>query len=215
MKSSAKDKSLSLSTKEFCFENQLTIYHNMSTEWEIYTRSLFLGDTRRPLMVWPPLKYTWTPCFPQTFSNIHSVLECMGQQCESFFLKPDVVLFCWLSLWLLLLFPGLGWCLFLNFILFSAHMGYMLFITTSNAFALEVIVVGLNIKLRLCGRVLMTLYLANIMWWLSNWRDKNQCRWVSVYWVSKVPSYCGITSASSIILVMAALPSVCGYVSAE
>ena len=49
MKSLAKDESLSLSTKSSVFENQLTGYHNVSTEWEIYTNLLRSWSISYPL----------------------------------------------------------------------------------------------------------------------------------------------------------------------
>ena len=131
------------------------------------------------------------------FWNFHSVLECTWQLLE-YLLLPDVVWFCWLSLLLLVLFQGLGWWLFMNFILFTAHMEYFLPCKVSsgcaylwsNSFWLE------HTLLIQRKRVLMKLYLDEMMWWLSHWRYRSL--WVCFLYtlMSKVPSCYSVTSVS-------------------
>ena len=115
--------------------------------------SLSLGALRRPLIIWPPLKYTWPLCF-LAFLKLSVSLWVFGTSMWIFsLLQQDVVCFCWLSLLLLLLFPGLGWWLFLYLILFNAYVGYFYFCnTTFRLLTFGIIAAGLDTKLWLCGR---------------------------------------------------------------
>ena len=117
-------------------------------------RSLSLGAIRKPLMVWHPLKYAWTPFSPHAYLKL-SLSPCMYETTMwvFFFFSPGVVRFCWLSLLLLVSFTWTGQWLPLNFILFNAQMLYLHFvIPLPGVLALGVITVGWSTQLWLYGK---------------------------------------------------------------
>ena len=116
----------------------------------------------RPLMVWPSLKYTCTPCLSHAFFKLSLSCCIYGTTVRDFFfLWPGVLWFCWLLLLSLVLFPGLDLWMFLNFLLFISPLGYLHFYNTSSRCAcswcsscwLE------HTALALWKRVLMALYI--------------------------------------------------------
>ena len=107
------------------------------------------------------------------------------------------IVVCHILLPFLLLFDWTG-ALILFFILFKAHLRYLHVVrafngwsySSSSSFLVE------QTSLALWNNVQMTLYLADMAWWLSHCRC--QLVWVGFLYtvVSKLPSACGMTRVS-------------------
>ena len=136
--------------------------------------------------VWPPLKCTSTPCSLQCFSHFHLFLLNMELQCD---IWQDI----WS--WVSVSSPCAGVFLIIFLI---AHFGYLHCPSTcSRCCSSSSPSSGVEQMVRaLCERVLITLYLAAILWLLSNGRYRSV--WVGFLYtpIVKVPSASGLMMVS-------------------
>ena len=149
--------------------------------------SLSLGVIRRLLIVLPPLKYIWIPCFLPTFFILSLSPFTQGSTIYDFWFTvvPLVLTFgcvlCWCcaSLFLLLIFT-----------LLRAQGGYLFLVRTSwrwSSSSFRSWLLELTAFALWC-RVFMTLYFAAMGWWLSLCRYKSVCVGFLYTFVFKLPS---------------------------
>ena len=156
-------------------------------------RSLSLGAIRRSLMVLPPLKNTWMPYFLQVFLTLSPRPLMYGT-------VMYVLLLGWLLLPLSPLFLLLDCLCAMVFFyaLFKAHFGYLHTVRACLMWSCSFTRCCLveQTSFALWNKVLMTLYFADMAWWLSHWR---YCPvWVGFLYtvVDNDPSGWGMTKTS-------------------
>ena len=140
--------------------------------------SLSLGETNMFFKVWPPLKCTSTPCFLQMFFTL-SPMPCeygttIWLLAGNLLLGVCFFFFCW---WFLKIF-------------LIAHVGY-LHCTSTFSRCCSSCSANSGVELMvsaLCERVLITLYLAAMLWLLSHGRYRSVCVGFLYTHMVKVPS---------------------------
>ena len=190
--------SLNLSAKFLADSPMYSSLHPCSLHLNLYMTpllfvigSLSLGAMRRFLIVWPPLKNTWTP------NLLHDLLILSLSPWWYGTTMYKFVLFFW-PVWLVLLVLVLleFWLLILA--LFMAHVGYLHLVralkrcssSSCNSWSVEHTVDAL------WNRVPATLYLEGIVWWLPHWRYKSVCIVFLNTDVFRLPSSSGVTRMS-------------------
>ena len=138
------------------------------------------------LSVLPPLKCMSTPCLLQIFLMLSPITSIYGT--TMWHLDGCVLLGCF--------FFSLFWWWLKIF--FMAHLGYLQAPSTSSRCCSSCLVNSGEEQMlwALCVRVLMTLYLAAILWLLSHGRYRSV--WVGFLYtpIVKLPSFSGVMTVS-------------------
>ena len=157
----------------FFFTPIFTTFVSVDDPTLLVIGSLSFGAIRRPLMVWPPLKCTCTAYFLQVFL-ILSLSPCWYGTTMCKFLLLGMFWPVWLLLFLFVYLVGF-WLFSLA--LLMAHVGYLHFLRAwhrwSSSFCNSC--GSEHIVLALWYRVPATLYLEEMVWWLSH------CKYRSVW----------------------------------